>query len=698
MNRTPLLACVFWCSVAAAQTELHIATNGSNENSGTEISPFASLERARDAIRILKKTSGLPRGGVTVWIHQGDYSLRQNVAFTQQDSGDVEHPIAYRAVTGDDVRILGGRVLPVSVFQPVVATDVLARLEESVRTRVLHVALRTVDISEFGTYPDIFGGAAFVPELFFNDERMTLARWPNDGWANFNKVIESGPAPWRNHSSDKLGIFEFPSERLARWRTAPAVWLNGYWCFDWRCETIRVSAIDVERNQITLANPHVYGLGSGNSGPRRFYAVNLLEELDQAGEYFLDREAGALYFLPPGPLDQSHIVLSTLGIPPLTKELVINSRFGTPVLSLQSVSHVTLRGLTIMDCIGAGIVITDGHDNQIVACRVRNTGTVGIAVEGGMRHRVVACDIFDTGTAGLRISGGDRRTLTSCEHQALNNHIHHVSRRQRTHTLHVDISGVGVRVANNLIHDGPHQAIGITGNDHLIELNEIHHIGMDSDDCGAFYMGRNPSERGSILRHNYWHDLSGTHATASCSIYFDDGAGGQLVSGNVFYRAAGKSFGAVFVHDGHDNVVDNNIFIDCEIAVEESECSDAVWKSMLRGETFQRALLQDVDITRPPYIERYPELRGYLDYDGGPRLNHATRNVVVNCGKSFPTGWHESDNFVTASDPGFMNAKAQDFRLRHDAEVFRKIPGFQQIPFEQMGNVRDELRQEVERH
>lgn len=253
-------------------------------------------------------------------------------------------------------------------------------------------------------------------------------------------------------------------------------------------------------------------------------------------------------------------------------------------------------------------------------------------------------------------------------------------------------------MANNLIHDGPHQAIGITGNDHLIELNEIHHIGMDSDDCGAFYMGRNPSERGSILRHNYWHDLSGTHATASCSIYFDDGAGGQLVSGNVFYRAAGKSFGAVFVHDGHDNVVDNNIFIDCEIAVEESECSDAVWKSMLRGETFQRALLQDVDITRPPYTERYPELRGYLDYDGGPRLNHATRNVVVNCGKSFPTGWHESDNFVTASDPGFMNAKAQDFRLRHDAEVFRKIPGFQQIPFEQMGNVRDELRQEVERH
>jgi len=112
---------------------------------------------------------------------------------------------------------------------------------------------------------------------------------------------------------------------------------------------------------------------------------------------------------------------------------------------------------------------------------------------------LVAEQRFDTGTAGLRMSGGDRRTLTPCGHEAVNNHIHHVSRRQRTRAYHVHLGGVGVRLANNLLHDGPHQAIGLTGNDHLIELNEIHHVGMDSDDFGAFYMGRNPSERGSVL-------------------------------------------------------------------------------------------------------------------------------------------------------------------------------------------------------
>ena len=38
-----------------------------------------------------------------------------------------------------------------------------------------------------------------------------------------------------------------------------------------------------------------------------------------------------------------------------------------------------------------------------------------------------------------------------------------------------------------------------------------------------------------------------------------------------------------------------------------------------------------------------------------------------------------------------------NFRLRDNSVVFQKVPGFQQIPFERMGLVRDELRNEVER-
>jgi hypothetical protein len=666
--------------VAAHATEFHVAPNGRDSNRGTRSAPFASLERARAVVRSLKRSSGLPPDGVTVWIHGGDYALASTFELGLDDGGETNRPVVYRAVEGKEVRLVGGRTLPAKAFQPVNALEILQRLEAVARPHVLHADLRALGLTNFGTFPDQFSGAASVPELFFNDQRMTLARWPNDGWAEFSKVIESGPAPWRNHASDKPGAFAYDGDHPARWLRAPAVWLQGYWCFDWSSETIRVQNIDTNEHRITLAKQHHYGLGSGNSGARRFFAVNLLEELDQPGEYFIDRDSGELFFWPPSSLRGARVVLSTLP---------------QPVIALRDASYVTLRGLTVEACAGNGIEIKGGRNDSILACRVRNTGMDGVVVEGGTQHRVVACDIFDTGTAGLKIGGGDRKTLTPSGHEAVNNHIHDVSRRQRTHAYHVHLDGVGVRLAHNLLNDGPHQAIGLAGNDHIIEFNEIHHTGMETDDCGSFYMGRNPSERGSVLRYNFWHHIGSTRSHGSCAVYFDDGAGGQTVFGNIFYRAAGGSFGAVFSHGGHDNTVRNCIFIECPLALGSAPWKDNLWKEYLTGELWQEKLLKDVDITKPPYADRYPELKGFMEFAGEPRRNHARANLIVNC-RAVQTGnWDVTDGFVTDTDPGFVNSTRLDFRLRDDSAVFAKMPGFGKIPFEQIGLQRDEFRRSL---
>ncbi len=671
-----LLAGVF----AAHATEFHVAVNGKDSNCGTRFAPFASLERAREAVRSLKQSGGLPSDGATVWIHGGEYALASTFELGADDGGETNRPVTYRAVEGKEVRLVGGRSLPAKAFQPVSAPDILQRLDAAARPHVLRADLRTLGITNYGTFPDQFSGAALVPELFFNDQRMTLARWPNGDWAEFSKVIESGPAPWRNHASDKLGAFAYDGDRPARWLSAPAVWLQGYWCFDWSSETIRVQNINTNTHGITLAKQHHYGLGSGNRGPRRFFAVNLLEELDQPGEYFIDRDSGGLFFWPPSSLRGARVVLSALT---------------QPVIALRNASFVTLRGLTVEACAGNGIEIKGGQNDSILACRVRNTGLDGVVVEGGTQHRVVACDIFDTGTAGLRIGGGDRKTLTPCGHEAVNNHIHDVSRRQRTAAYHVHLDGVGVRLAHNLIHDGPHQAIGLAGNDHVIEFNEVHHTGMETDDCGAFYMGRNPSERGSVLRYNFWHHIGSTRSHGSCAVYFDDGAGGQTVFGNIFYRAAGGSFGAVFSHGGHDNTVRNCIFIECPLALGSAPWKDNLWKEWLTGALWQEKLLKDVDITRPPYADRYPELKGFMEFAGEPRRNHATANLIVNCGKVQTGNWDVTDGFATDTDPGFVNSAKLDFRLRDDSAAFAKMPRFGKIPFEQIGLQQDEFRRGV---
>jgi hypothetical protein len=95
-----------------------------------------------------------------------------------------------------------------------------------------------------------------------------------------------------------------------------------------------------------------------------------------------------------------------------------------------------------------------------------------------------------------------------------------------------------------------------------------------------------------------------------------------------------------------------------------------------------------VDITKPPYTSRYPELVGYLDPPAGvPRVNHARLNLLVRCGEVSGGNWRsEPDaNWSTNDDPGFFDGLKGDYRLRRDASVFKHLPGFKPIPFEKMG-------------
>lgn len=632
---------------------------------------------ARDAARAQLKQGGPPAEDLRILVHEGAYPVTRSLSFGPEDSGTADHRVAYQGVPEGTVRLVGGHEVPPTAFARVSKQDVLNRLPAESRETVVAADLKALGITEYSTFPDGFESAPAVPELFFNDERMTLACWPNEGWAEIAKVVESGPAPWRKFESDKLGVFEYQGDRPERWARAADLWLEGYWCFDWAGETVRVKAIDTQAKTITLAKQHVYGIGSGNSAPRRYRAINLLEELDQPGEYYLDRADGALYFWPPKALDGARIVLSTLA---------------DPIVATKGTSHLRLSGLVVEAGMGTGIRVEDGQNVEVDRCVVRNTGQNGVVVTGGVAHRVTSCDIHDTGMAGLMLDGGDRKTLTPSRHVASNNDIHHVSRRMRTHAYNVHIGGVGVTLAHNAIHDAPHQGIGLGGNDHVLEFNDVYRVGMESDDCGAFYMGRNPSERGTVLRYNFWHEIGSTMSHGSCAVYFDDGAGGQTVQGNVFYKACGGQFGAVFSHGGHDNAVVNNVFIDCKKAFSGVPWAAKMWKEWLDGDLWRKRLLEEVDITKPPYTEKYPQLAGFMESDGQLRLNTAARNLVVRCAATVDGNWDVRDCVTVTGDPGFVDAAAQNFALKDDAEVLKRIPGFERIPFAEIGLLKDQPR------
>ena len=511
----------------------YVAPDGADENPGTKARPFASLEAARDAIREVKGKEGLPPGGVKVYLREGAYYLDSTFALGKGDSGDARSPIVYRAYGREEVRLVGGRA--VSGFEPVVDPAVLARIPEAAHGQVVQTDLRAQGIEDFGEMKPRGMGRPGYPaglELFLDGRPMQIARWPNEDWC----IIAEAQEP----AEDRFG---FEGDRPLGWAGAEDLWLHGYWTWDWADSYVKVSAIDAETRCFVTEEPHgVYGYKPG----QRYYALNLLEELDAPGEWYLNRETGMLYFWPPAPLEGARVEVSVL----------------ETVVAMAGVQHCSIERCTIEVCRGAAVRMAECLDSEVAGCTVRGVGTTGIVIEGGLRCGAVSCDVYDC-DAGISLSGGDRLTLKGCGHYAMNNHIHDYGRTCRTYRPAIGVHGVGIRVGHNLIHDAPHNGIQLSGNEHLIEFNEVHSICRETGDVGAFYMGRDWSMRGNVIRHNFFHHIEGPYTHGAMAVYLDDAASGTTIYGNVFYQASR----AAFIGGGRDNRVVNNIFVDCHPSV-----------------------------------------------------------------------------------------------------------------------------------
>jgi hypothetical protein len=649
---------------------LHVAPQGNDAWSGRLAAPLAdktdgplaTLAQARDRIRKLKSAGPLPQGGIVVELSSGIYELPGPLELQAQDSGSEEAPIVYRARKGDTVRLVGGKV--VTLWRPVTDKAILARLDESARGHVLQADLKALGIRAWDKIKPGLTWAQSEPglELFFAEEPMTLARWPNAGFVKIPAVLGPTPVDVRGTKGCQEGVFSYEGDRPSRWGGEKDIMLHGYWFWDWADQRLKVESIDLQRHVITLASKpqHSYGFRKG----QWYYAYNLLSELDRPGEWYLDRDQGILYFWPPAPIQSGQAMVSML------PSLVV----------MKNVSHVTLRGLVLECTRGTAVTVAGGKRVRLVGCTIRNVGNSGASLTG-VGHAVLGCDIYNTANNGVTLDGGDRKRLTPAGLTVENCHIHHFSRWNPVYKPAVMVQGVGNRVAHNLMHDSPHMAIAFSGNDHVIEFNEIHSVVYQSNDAGVMYAGYNPTMRGHEIRYNYIHHIYGHEGRGCVGVYLDDMFCSAHIHGNVFFQVPQ----AAFVGGGRDNLIENNIFVDCNPAV-HVDARALGWAAA--GVSLLRQRLQEMPYQDEPWRSRFPQLLNYLeDEPAVPKGNVVARNICWggrwdSFEKKALPHIHFQDNLLK-TDPHFVDAKGANFQLRDDSPAWKL--GFQRIPTEKIG-------------
>ncbi len=656
--------------VTTFAAEVFVGPRGDDRHPGTRAAPLATWTAARDRLRALR-AEGV-RGPLAVTLLAGEYPVAQPLELGREDSGTAEAPVVFRAAEPGRAVLYGGRRL--AGWRRVSDPALRARLPAESRDQVWECDLTAQGVTRFDELRVRGFGMPPAPptlEVFAGPEPLRPARWPNEGFVRARRVTEPGSDNPRRPS-----VFEYADDRHARWAGLSNVWLFGYFRYLWADATLPVASIDPARRTVTTAEPYRYGRGMSDEQGVIYYVFNVLEELDAPGEWYLDRASGRLYVYPPAPPEQVPLEIGM---------------WKQPFVVMRQTAHVRLEGLVFDLGRGNGLLLDQCEQCVIAGCTVRRLAGNGITIRDGRANRVLGCDLHTLGRRGVEVFGGDRATLARGDHVVENCHIHSMGRLDRTYTPAIQLEGVGHRVAHNLLHHAPSSVLRIEGNDHLIEFNDVHSAVLESDDQGAMELFGNPTYRGVVFRFNRFQNIgklgSEPWVHGQAALRFDDAISGMLVYGNLFVHAASGHFGAIQINGGRDNLVDNNLFVECARGLTGGWYPDnPAWRSLREGRAPPTFFTNDL------YRARYPELARMLEPDG---LNRVWRNLFFRCGAAVGgdrARWELLDNVESPrEDPGFVDAAAGDYRFRPDAPVLARVP-FRPLPLEAVGLYADPYR------
>lgn len=483
-----------------------------------------------------------------------------------------------------------------------------------------------------------------------------------------------------------------PEPRMAGWRAGEAMYYGaGYYA--WAAYHGLVSAVDPAAGSIQLSTSPTYGLREG----RPFYLYNLLEELTEPGDYFIDRVNARLYLRPPADTPPGELLLSTLS---------------SALLSLRGVSRVTWSGVRFEASQGNLVDAQACTQVTFSRCRFLNAGGWGLLL-GGSSNRVDGCELAYLGKGGIWACGGDRHALTNSNTVVENCDIHHYGRLFWSYQPGIQLTSIGfvpfnddsigVTVQHNEIHHAPHQAILFQGNNHTLRYNHIHHVCQWTNDAGAIYSQRDWAGQGNLLQFNLIRHGGGPFGTWTPAIYLDTGGSGVTIEGNLLYQAGATL--AIQHNGGRDvkmryNVISGGWFGAVTVNYVTTYANNIPGSSLNLLEK-----LAHFAYKAPPWSATYPwlvpipndwtQVQGshWLEPENSVfygnlfqgRSSDAIRQENVFPALAPPLTWFaQVSNNLVQVDPQFTDPANLDFRLKPGSPMFG-VPGFPGIDAAKIG-------------
>ena len=586
--KTPLLyLCIFGIISYGEANDFYISTTGSDDWSGTlkepdeqkNDGPFATLARARDAVRELKK-SGMAKN-IHVQIRGGHYRIHETIVFGVDDSGEGDFSIAYEAYPNEE-----------PVFSSDVTIDGWKQLENTNgKIWVTDVSKKT---SSFFT-------------LYDGEKRLPRAR--SKGF------IPVMPDSKEERSKSSRTNLHFPVGAIRNWSNLEGIDIVVRPLHAWVVNILPLQSVNQQTQIATVSIPATYAMNELHylPGTDSVWVENAIDFLEEPGEWVFDSKLSKLYLWPV-----------TEGMPrgitaPLLQEyLKIEGSIDEDGPTDIPVRNLIFRGLTLTrgeswrvgkddkglqhdwdmhDKANALVRLRGAESCTIEKCRFTHSGSSAIRLDlHAQKNRIQSNHIEHIGGTGILLCGYGPGTKDVNHHNLIrNNHIHHVGEiYPHSPGIFVWQSGDN-RVVNNLIHHTPYSGIIVSGvmtsffskrdnnsrelvrtirwqevgknrnqrsfeevrrflhtHDNLVEANEIHHAMEQLGDGNGIYIRGAGS--GNIIRRNYIHHLVSPVALQS-AIRTDGGQRDTLISENLIYRCTSQGIQLKLNNRAENNII-----------------------------------------------------------------------------------------------------------------------------------------------